>query len=87
MRWNNQRVFSFGDSRLYLLEWIAVICAVASGVALALVNLVMGNFLSLLSDFSFTDGASVPSNFMSAVQTSAYEYPPSSLHYQKNSSF
>lgn len=36
-----------------------------------MVNLVMGNFLTLLSDFGFSDADSMPDNFMSAVQTSA----------------
>lgn len=36
-----------------------------------MVNLVMGQFLTLLSDFSFSDADSVPDNFMSAVQMSA----------------
>ncbi|KAL4795270.1 P-loop containing nucleoside triphosphate hydrolase protein [Aspergillus venezuelensis] len=65
------RVFTLGDAKLYTLECIAVIAAIASGVALALVNLVMGHFLSLLSDFSFSDRGSMPDNFMSSVQTSA----------------
>ncbi|VUC28109.1 unnamed protein product [Clonostachys rosea] len=68
------RVFTFGDSRLYLLEAIAVVAAIGSGVALAMVNLVMGQFLTLLSDFSFSDGASMPTNFMSAVQSSALKF-------------
>ncbi|KAL4935116.1 hypothetical protein BDV06DRAFT_234625 [Aspergillus oleicola] len=58
-------------SKLYFLECIAVIAAIASGVALALVNLVMGHFLSLLSNFSFSDANSMPDNFMSSVRTSA----------------
>ncbi|PKS05474.1 hypothetical protein jhhlp_008851 [Lomentospora prolificans] len=65
------RVFTFGNTKLYVLECVAVIAAIASGVALAMVNLVIGNFLTLLSDFSFSADDSVPSNFMSAVQTSA----------------
>ncbi|KFA70912.1 hypothetical protein S40288_10162 [Stachybotrys chartarum IBT 40288] len=65
------RVFTFGDTKLYILEVIACIAAVASGVALAMVNLVMGQFLTLLSDFSFSDADSVPDDFMSAVETSA----------------
>lgn len=48
-----------------------MVAAVVSGVSLAMVNLVMGNFLTLLSDFSFSDGDSIPGGFMSAVQTSA----------------
>lgn len=66
-----QRVFAFGDTKLYVLECIAFIAAIASGVALAMVNLVMGQFLTLLSDFSFSDANSMPDSFMSAVQTSA----------------
>lgn len=66
-----QRVFTFGDTKLYILEFIAIIAAVASGVALAMVNLVMGQFLTLLSDFSFSDANSMPDNFMSEVRTSA----------------
>lgn len=66
-----QRVFTFGDTKLYVLEFIAFIAAIASGVALAMVNLAMGNFLTLLSDFSFSDANSMPGNFMSAVRTSA----------------
>ncbi|KAL4913702.1 P-loop containing nucleoside triphosphate hydrolase protein [Aspergillus aurantiobrunneus] len=65
------RVFTGGDTKLYVLECIAFIAAIASGVALAMVNLVMGHFLTLLSDFSFSDANSMPSNFMSAVRTSA----------------
>ncbi|KAH1571385.1 hypothetical protein KXW39_009270 [Aspergillus fumigatus] len=65
------RVFTFGDTKLYLLECIAFIAAIASGTALAMVNLVMGQFLTLLSDFSFSDMDSTPTNFMSAVRTSA----------------
>lgn len=63
-----QRVFTFGDTKLYVLECIAFIAAIASGVALAMVNLVMGQFLTLLS---FSDANSMPDNFMSAVRTSA----------------
>jgi ATP-binding cassette subfamily B (MDR/TAP) protein 1 len=66
-----QRVFIFGGNpHLYALEGIAVVAAIASGVASALVNLIMGRFLSLLSDFSFK-GESRPEKFMSAVQDSA----------------
>jgi ATP-binding cassette subfamily B (MDR/TAP) protein 1 len=66
-----QRVFTFGDTKLYVLECIAFVAAIASGVAVAMVNLVMGQFLTLLSDFSFSDARSIPGNFMSAVRTSA----------------
>lgn len=72
-----QRIFTFGDTKLYILECIAFIAAIVSGVALAMVNLVMGQFLTLLSDVSFSNADSRPGNFMSAVRMSAYEhYPP-----------
>ncbi|GMG45914.1 unnamed protein product [Aspergillus oryzae var. brunneus] len=66
-----QRVLTFGETKLYVLEGIAFIAAITSGVAVAMVNLVMGNFLTLLSDFSFSDARSMPENLMSAVRTSA----------------
>ncbi|KAI9035273.1 uncharacterized protein KD926_004217 [Aspergillus affinis] len=68
------RVFSFGNTKLHILEWIAFGAAIVSGVALALVNLVMGNFLTLLSDFSFSNADSIPDNFMSAVQNSTLQF-------------
>ncbi|KAL4815238.1 P-loop containing nucleoside triphosphate hydrolase protein [Aspergillus spinulosporus] len=68
------RVFIFGGNpHLYALEGIAVVAAIASGVASALVNLVMGRFVSLLSDFSFS-GESRPENFMAAVRDSALQF-------------
>ncbi|OGM48192.1 ABC multidrug transporter [Aspergillus bombycis] len=65
------RVFAFGETKLYVLECIAFVAAITSGVAVAMVNLVMGNFLTLLSHFSFSDANSMSGNFMSAVRTSA----------------
>jgi ATP-binding cassette, subfamily B (MDR/TAP), member 1 len=67
----SQRVCSYGSPKIYLLQAIAAFAAVTSGVALALVNLVIGNFMSLLSDFSFSDDPGMPSNFMSAVSTTS----------------
>ncbi|EEY16183.1 ATP-binding cassette sub-family B member 5 [Verticillium alfalfae VaMs.102] len=59
------RVFSYGTPTIYLLQAIAAIAACGSGVALAMVNLVLGNFISLLSGFS--SGNDVPDDFMSLV--------------------
>ncbi|RDW93601.1 ABC transporter ATP-binding protein [Aspergillus mulundensis] len=64
------RVFAYGDTNIYILEGIAFIAAIASGVASALVNLVMGHFISLLSDFTFSN-ADAPDDFMAAVRSSA----------------
>lgn len=65
----NQRVFAYGGSKEYVLQSIGVVSAIASGVALAMVNVVLGRFLSLLSDF--TTSGSVPEGFMAAVRTTA----------------
>ncbi|KAF4967225.1 hypothetical protein FSARC_5204 [Fusarium sarcochroum] len=63
------RVFTYGGPREYALQVVGIIAAIASGVAMAMVNVVFGRFISLLSDFS-TSG-SVPEGFMAAVQTAA----------------
>lgn len=52
------------------LQAIAIIAACGSGVALAFVNLVLGNFITLLSEFS--SGRDVPDNFMSLVSKQSY---------------
>ncbi|WYZ33785.1 hypothetical protein EsH8_I_000061 [Colletotrichum jinshuiense] len=67
----SQRVFVFGRAVDYALESIAIVAAIVSGVALAMVNLVIGQFISLLSD-SYTSG-SQPDGFMASVRkTSLY---------------
>ncbi|CCF35719.1 multidrug/pheromone exporter [Colletotrichum higginsianum] len=64
------RVFDFGHAADYALESIAIIAAIASGVALAMVNIVIGQFISLLSDSHSTSG-SQPDGFMAAVSKTA----------------
>ncbi|KAI7554832.1 ATP-binding cassette multidrug transport protein [Hortaea werneckii] len=59
------RIFSYGTPTVLSLQAIAIIAACGSGVALAFVNLVLGNFITLLSEFS--SGRDVPDNFMSLV--------------------
>ncbi|KAJ0139715.1 Lactose permease [Fusarium oxysporum f. sp. albedinis] len=61
------RVFTFGQTTDYALESIAIIAAITSGIALAIVNLVVGQFISLLSD----SHTSQTNGFMSAVQRTA----------------
>ncbi|KAI8722402.1 hypothetical protein NCS52_00383900 [Fusarium sp. LHS14.1] len=63
------RVFRYGDPQLYLLEFIGVIGAITSGVALAMVNVVIGQFITLLNDF--TTSGTVPDGFMAAVEKTA----------------
>jgi ATP-binding cassette subfamily B (MDR/TAP) protein 1 len=62
-------VFAYGGPKDYLLQSIGILAAVASGIALAMVNVVLGQFLSLLSDF--TTSASSQHRFMTAVQKTA----------------
>ncbi|KAM5353374.1 hypothetical protein ACJ41O_000024 [Fusarium nematophilum] len=62
------RVFSFGSSTTYLLQAIAILAAIASGVGLAMVNVVMGRFITLLGDVSVS-GAS--NGFVDVVSTTA----------------
>ncbi|KAI6896406.1 ATP-binding cassette multidrug transport protein, partial [Hortaea werneckii] len=59
------RIFTYGTSTVLSFQAIAIIAACGSGVALALVNLVLGNFITLLSEFS--SGQDVPDNFMPLV--------------------
>jgi ATP-binding cassette subfamily B (MDR/TAP) protein 1 len=62
-------VFKYGRPREYLLGFLAVLGAVASGVALAMVNVVLGRFISILNDASVYGSTS--DEFMPAVQTTA----------------
>ncbi|KAI9170570.1 multidrug resistance protein 1, 2, 3 (p glycoprotein 1, 2, 3) [Paramyrothecium foliicola] len=62
------RVFSYGQPIDYVLEAIGITAAIGSGVALAMVNLVIGDFITLLGNFST---GKVPDNFMAAVSRSA----------------
>jgi hypothetical protein len=62
-----QRVFAFGTPREYLLLSIAVIAAIASGVAFAMVNVVLGKFITMFSNINTT--GSVPSGFKRDVRT------------------
>ncbi|CRK14482.1 hypothetical protein BN1708_011131 [Verticillium longisporum] len=56
------RIFTNGDAQLYALEAVAIIAAITSGVALALVNVVLGNFVTILGNA--TDGGLFPDGFI-----------------------
>ncbi|KAF4456251.1 ABC multidrug transporter [Fusarium albosuccineum] len=64
-----QRVFSFGSAYTNILQAIAVLAAVASGVGLAIVNVVLGQFVTLLGDTTVSDSSQ--QGFLSAVSTTA----------------
>lgn len=59
-------MFQYSDPIDYLLEAVGIIAAVGSGVALALVNLVMGRFINVLSGANIADG--LPSGYMNQVE-------------------
>ncbi|KAI9042964.1 ABC transporter ATP-binding protein [Aspergillus affinis] len=59
------RIFSYGETIDYVLGTIALLAAIGSGVALAMVNLVIGDFMTILS--RSTIGPNLPDNFMSKV--------------------
>ncbi|KAH8204908.1 hypothetical protein TruAng_000947 [Truncatella angustata] len=46
------RIFKFGTSETYALQLVAVICALASGVGMAMVNLVFGEFITVIINYS-----------------------------------
>ncbi|CAH0051446.1 unnamed protein product [Clonostachys solani] len=63
------RVFSYGQGFDYAVLSIGIMAAIGSGVALAMVNLVIGDFITIMTEFSASSVA--PSNFMSKVSKSA----------------
>ncbi|KAH6691451.1 ATP-binding cassette multidrug transport protein [Plectosphaerella plurivora] len=66
------RVFRYARPIDFLLEGIGITAAIASGVALALVNVVMGQFMNILSDAG--TGRGVPPNFLSEVSKYSLYY-------------
>ncbi|KAK4234337.1 ATP-binding cassette sub-family B member 5 [Achaetomium macrosporum] len=59
------RVFKYGQPTDYVLACVGLLAAIGAGVALALVNLVIGQFLGMLSDFTVI--TSDPDGFMADV--------------------
>ncbi|EMT73430.1 Leptomycin B resistance protein pmd1 [Fusarium odoratissimum] len=77
------RIAHYGRPVDYLLGSIGILAAIGSGVAFAMVNLIIGDFISIMTDF--TSSGSAPDGFMSQVSKSAitrnlrYEYLKSAL--------
>jgi ATP-binding cassette subfamily B (MDR/TAP) protein 1 len=70
------RTFTYATSSHYVLLGISIVAAITAGVAQAMVNVVMGEFVRLLGSVG-TEGFS--DSYMSAVSTTAYvEYNCSS---------
>lgn len=54
------------------MQGIAVVAAIASGAGIALQNLILGEFITTITDF--TAGKSEPAKFRSDVADLAYVY-------------
>ena len=60
-----QRIFTYGSSSDYALGFVGIIGAVGAGAALAVLTVVLGGFITVLSDFSTGKGS--PNQFMKDV--------------------
>ncbi|OLN93242.1 Leptomycin B resistance protein pmd1-like protein 6 [Colletotrichum chlorophyti] len=65
----SQRVFAYGQPLDYVLQLIAILAAIGSGVAMALVNLVTGQLINIMSDPTLSTRD--PDRFMAAVSKNA----------------
>lgn len=54
------------------MQFVATICALGSGVGMAMVNLVFGQFITVMTDY--TTGKSEASKFRSEAARLAYVY-------------
>ncbi|KAF7551907.1 hypothetical protein G7Z17_g4685 [Cylindrodendrum hubeiense] len=57
------RIFRYATPTEYYMQAAATFCAVGSGVAMAMVNLVFGKFITVITNYA--TGASTPSDFRS----------------------
>lgn len=65
-----QRVFHYGDKFDASMQIVAAACAVGSGVGMAMVNLVFGQFITVIT--GFTTGTSTPAEFRQDAARLAY---------------
>ncbi|KAK1706426.1 P-loop containing nucleoside triphosphate hydrolase protein [Colletotrichum acutatum] len=59
------RIFRYGGPTDYVLETVAVVAAIGSGAGLAMVNLVLGQFMDIIANY--TTGAISSDEFMAGV--------------------
>jgi ATP-binding cassette subfamily B (MDR/TAP) protein 1 len=60
-----QRILTYAGPTEYLMQGIALIAAIGSGAGIALQNLIFGQFITIITDF--TSGESEPSKFRKDV--------------------
>ena len=58
-----QRIFRYGSNKEYALQLMGMACALGSGVGMAMVNLVFGEFITLI--IHYASGDSTPEAFRS----------------------
>jgi len=56
-----KRIFKYGDKADYLMQLVATICTLGSGVGMAMMDLVFGQFITVITDF--IRGKSLPEEF------------------------
>ncbi|KAL0931455.1 multidrug resistance protein 3 (p glycoprotein 3) [Colletotrichum truncatum] len=57
------RIFRYGDKVDFMMQAVALLCAIGSGVGMAMVNLVFGQFVTIITKYS--SGSSSPADFRS----------------------
>lgn len=60
-----KRILTYAGPTEYLMQGIALIAAIGSGAGIALQNLIFGQFITTITDF--TSGDSQPSKFRKEV--------------------
>jgi len=60
-----QRVFGYNDTIGWITTSVAIVCMIASGVLLPLMNFVFGKFVTVFNDF--ITGRSTPEDFRSSI--------------------
>jgi ATP-binding cassette subfamily B (MDR/TAP) protein 1 len=70
-----QRIFRYAGAFEYTIQAIAAVAAIASGAGIALQNLIWGQFVTVITDFS--SGKSLPDTFLDDVAKLAYVLPDS----------
>jgi hypothetical protein len=68
-----KRIFTFASKTELIIQAVAILAACASGAGIALQNLIFGQFVTVITDF--TNGNSTPGDFRDKVAELAYVSP------------
>jgi len=67
-----QRVFGYASRADWLLNGVGLVCVIASGVVLPLMNLVFGQFVTVFNNFAV--GRSTPEDFRASVDSATLNF-------------